>query len=382
MKSLLTKIKVIRIIEEGRVGGPQMDMYRITPHLLNLGIDNAIVLPHKGSSEFQRLLSEADIPFYLAPLSTMRKHPKHLIVYMLWFFPELIYLVWIFWRLKPDLVHVSGGSWQFKGALAGRLAGCKVIWHLNDTQTPKVLKFLFHVMQPLAHAFITAGYRAQKYYLSNEKKTPVFNISAPVDCTVFDPRLFHVTSSDSVCRIITIANISPVKGLELFIELAALLNKKTKKSLEFRVVGLIHDSQKAYFERLKTLVKKLKLTNLIFVGGVTDVRSELANADIYVCSSQAEASPTSVWEAMAMEKPVVSTNVGEVDHVIQNENIGLIVPLGDLQEIVSKIDYLLNSPLKANTIGHNARQTALRMLDSPIIAQQYFNAYQKIYSKI
>ena len=112
------------------------------------------------------------------------------------------------------------------------------------------------------------------------------------------------------------------------------------------------------------------------MGGVKDVRNELANADIYVCSSLAEASPTSVWEAMAMGKPIISTNVGEVDHVFQNGNLGTIVPVGDVKEIVSKIDYLLNHPLIAQRLGRNARQTALNKMDISIIVQQHADAYQ------
>ena len=73
-------------------------------------------------------------------------------------------------------------------------------------------------MQPFAHAFITAGYRVQEYYLKNEVKRQIFNISASVDCSVFDPALIKKTHSDNVLRIITVANINPIKGLEQFLE--------------------------------------------------------------------------------------------------------------------------------------------------------------------
>ena len=374
-------MKVIKIIEEGRVGGPHMDILRISPKVQRVGINVSVVLPQKNSSDFQKRLTVAGIPFYATPMTTMRKHPNTVFSYVFKFIPELFCLTRLIRQLNPDLVHVSGGSWQIKGVLAGRLAGEKVVWHLNDTKTPKVIKLLFGIIQPLAHAFITAGHRVQEYYLAKEKIRPIFNISAPVDCSVFNPALVRMTLADNVCRIITIANISPVKGLENFLELAAKLNQKSDKYLEFRVVGVLYDSQKEYYERLKALEKKLKLTNLVFVGGVKDVRNELANADIYVCSSLAEASPTSVWEAMAMGKPIISTNVGEVDHVFQNGDIGFIVPIGNVKEIVSKVDYLLLHPLKAQRLGRNAREKALNRLDTSIIAQQHADAYQTIIRK-
>ena len=48
------------------------------------------------------------------------------------------------------------------------------------------------------------------------------------------------------------------------------------------------------------------------------------------------------------------------------------------KEIVSKVDYLLNHPLKAQRLGRNARKTALNRLDTSIIAQQHADAYQTI----
>jgi UDP-N-acetylglucosamine:LPS N-acetylglucosamine transferase len=191
-------VKVLNLIEEGRVGGPQLRILSVTPHLVFLGVKTTVILPQKNSSDFQKRLSGADIPFKTAHLTTMRRHPKSLFAYAVMFLPELFSLTMLIRRQKPDLVHVSGGSWQIKGILAGRFAGCKVVWHLNDTQTPKVLKLLFRTIQPLAQAFITAGHRVQEYYLPNEIKRPIFNISAPVDCSFFDPALVQKTTSDDV----------------------------------------------------------------------------------------------------------------------------------------------------------------------------------------
>ena len=42
------------------------------------------------------------------------------------------------------------------------------------------------------------------------------------------------------------------------------------------------------------------------------IRSLLNQSDIYVCSSNYESSPVSIWEAMSMELPIVSTDVGDL----------------------------------------------------------------------
>ncbi len=371
-------MKIINLIEEGRVGGPQLRILRLTPHLQSLEVETTVVLPKCSSSDFQQRLTDAGIQFCTISLTTMQKHPKRLFVYSLKFFPELYYLTRLIMKQNPDLVHVSGGSWQIKGVLAGRLARRKVIWHLNDTHIPKVLKLLFRVLQPLSHAFITAGYRVQKYYLPNERKRRIFNISAPVDCSVFDPALFHKTSSDDVLRIVTIANVNPTKGLENYLEMAAILNKKVENSLEFRIVGSVYDSQRKYFEKLRNLKKKLKLNNLVFVGRIDDPRKELVKSDIYVCTSLKEGSPTSVWEALAMGIPTVTTNVGEVDHIIENDISGLVCESNDAQELAAKIEYLLLNREITEEMGKQARARATKLLDVVIVAKKYCQAYQEI----
>lgn len=374
-------MKAINLIEEGRLGGPQLRILRVTPKLTLLGVETTVVIPRDYSSNFQKRLTEAGIQFKTTPLTTMGKHPKRLLIYAYKFLPELFFLTRLFHKLNPDFIHVSGGSWQFKGVLAARLAGRKVIWHLNDTQTPTLIKLLFRAIHPLAHLFITAGYRVQEYYLPSEQKRPVYNISAPVDCSFFNPSLVQKIRSDDVWRVLTVSNISPVKGLGLFLQMAALLNKKNDHPLEFRVVGFVHESQRRYFDELKNLAKKLKLENINFIGGVEDVREELANASVYVCTSISEASPTSVWEALAMGCPTVTTDVGEVDYIIENAETGFVCRNDNAQELGNRVQEILNNNEISTKMGKRARSRALNLIDLNVVANQHFRAYHTLMEK-
>jgi len=177
---------------------------------------------------------------------------------------------------------------------------------------------------------------------------------------------------------VTIANINPTKGLEKFLEMAAILNKKVENSLEFRIVGSVYDSQMKYYEKLKNLKKKLELNNVVFVGKINDPRNELVKSDFYVCTSLKEASPTSVWEALAMGIPTVTTNVGEVDYIIENDVSGIVCETNDAQELAEKIVYLLLNREIAEEMGKQARSRATKLLDVVIVAKQYCQAYQQV----
>jgi len=56
-----------------------------------------------------------------------------------------------------DIVHCNG-AWQVKGIIAGKLAGAKVVWHLNDTRMPFFIKVVFSFLAVSScDAFIAAG---------------------------------------------------------------------------------------------------------------------------------------------------------------------------------------------------------------------------------
>ena len=364
------------------MGGPQMDILRVTAATQKIGINTTVLLPNRYSDYFVSSLVENNIPYILASITTLQKNYRQVFWYLIKFIPELINLFLIIRSLNPDIVHIGGGSWQIKGVLASKLAGKKIVWHLNDTKTPWILKLQFNLLRPLADSFIVAGYRVGEYYLENISSNKVCNISAPVDCVLFNENLVYSKTkkygSDQAIKIITVANISPVKGLEFFLQVAAKLNKLDNSLLEFRIVGSVNSSQKVYFDKLLSMKEEYSLDNLSFIQGVDDVRSELAAADIYFCSSISEASPTSVWEAMAMSKAIVSSDVGEVDDVVNDGESGFIVPVGDVGGMVNRIIYLIRNPNVRDKFGTKARAVALSRLDLPVIATQHVKVYESI----
>jgi len=371
---------VVKIIEEGRMGGPQMDILRVTAATKQLGVDTTVLLPLNNSDYFVSALEEKSIPYVLLPLTTLQKSPRQIFWYLINFIPELVNLLFTIKTINPDIVHVGGGSWQIKGVLAAKLVRKKVIWHLNDTKTPWILKLQFNLLRPLADSFIVAGYRVRDYYLENIPLNKIHNISAPVDCELFDKNIVdnkrQENNSHRIIRVVTVANVSPVKGLEFFLQAASELNKVCDNPIEFRIIGSVNSSQKVYFDKLLSMKEEYSLGNLSFIQGVDDVRSELAAADIYFCSSISEASPTSVWEAMAMSKAIVSSDVGEVDDMIVDGESGFIVPVGDVDDMVDKIIYLINNPDERGCFGANARAVALAKLDLPVIANKHVKVYE------
>jgi len=373
-------IKVANIIEEGRFGGPQNRIVQVAKRLKKLDIKTTVVFPDEESDIFKNELKAEGVPFERIGMHRLTREKLHLLKYLFLFPFEVLKLRKIIKKGNFDIVHCNG-SYQLKGVIAGRLAGKKVIWHLNDSYQPRIVKFLFNKFAKYVDAFISASGRTEEYYLGKERKEKKsVIIQSPVDISYFDPEKTEpdkkLKKLDTI-NIVTIASINPIKKVEDFIEAARLVNEKAE-NVSFVVVGPFLKNQKKYNNMLVSLKKKYGLDNLIFYGKSKETREILKASDIYVCTSQAEASPSSVWEAMAMEKGVVSTNVGDVSRFVENNENGLIVPVGDIKKISDSIIKFVNNYMLREKFGKKCRAVAKKNLDLSICVEKHAKIYKEL----
>lgn len=87
---------------------------------------------------------------------------------------------------------------------------------------------------------------------------------------------------------------------------------------------------------------------------------ESKSHDVFINTSQADNLPVSLIEAMALGLPVVSTNVGGIPVLIDDQNNGILVGKEQVLQMSQAIFDLLNNPSKTEQISINARSTAER----------------------
>lgn len=378
-------MRVANIIEEGKLGGPQVRICAVAAALRGR-VDTTVVMPAENSKAFQQRCDAFSVSYRVLPITRITKEWHVAVRYVLFSFFEVLWLTRVLKRSGFDLVHVSGGSWQFKGVLAAKLAGKKVLWHLNDTSMPKFIRRLFSVISPLADGFIFASERSRDYYDGMVRQYQAeFVIPAPVDRRVFDPSGEYLGENELLDNwtgklvVGTVANVSPVKGVDALIRSAAKL-KARGVVVQFVVIGAIYPSQQRYFSEIQKLAAELAVDNIEFVGARDDVRPLMKRFDIYLCSSTAESSPISVWEAMAMAKPVVSTDVGDVPIYVKDGDNGFIVDVGDSDAMAERLARLIENKKMCQEFGEKGREIAVRELDVSRCAERHLAAYQKILS--
>lgn len=93
---------------------------------------------------------------------------------------------------------------------------------------------------------------------------------------------------------------------------------------------------------------------------VKEARQIYCRSQVWVMASQSEGFSMPVLEAMACGCCVVATDCGGTRDMIINGENGFLVPTGNPQEIVNKVDLLLSDPELRARLGERAEQTAER----------------------
>ena len=375
---------VENIIEEGRWGGPQKRIVLVAKALRKSGVETVVIFPRTDSAQLKKALGDNGISFEVMSLARRGRTALTGLKYFLSFVPDVLRIYRCLRERQFDLAHVSGGASHIKGALAARWAGIPTIWHLNDTMMPRSVAWGFSVLAPrLANAFFVAARRCQTVYLNSLrlKSIPCYLVPAPVDTRSGS----HLTNSPDArilnmvgIKILSVANINPTKGIETLISAAAILHK-AGHAFTVAVVGPVLSNQTGYFSTLKRQVLQAGLAErVVFLGGVKDPSTCMEATDIYVCSSIAEASPMTVWEAMAKSKPVVSTDVGDVAVYVRSGVSGYIVPVRDPTALADAISLLVTNAKARLEFGKRARAVVETRLDLSIIAKATVDGYRQV----
>lgn len=381
------KATILHIIPEERFGGPAKRTLEVARQLKEYGFVSIVAMP-EGDKTFARLLNEADILYY--QVKSFKRLPPNLSPFSLlnWFFnfiPGIVSLVRIIKRDKVDIVHTNG-IMSLQAPLAAKLSMRKLVWHLNDIMTPRLLKSL---LSPLVHLLpnrvVVSARAVAGYYLGSSNLARSATILyPPVDTTKFRPNCksekirkeFGLKASDKVVGMV--GNINPVKGYEYYFQAAGLIKESTFK-VRFLVVGKRLETQEKYWQRLQRLIAHLRIEGDVILPGIRlDIPEIMDVMDIFVLSSVSEAAPIVVLEAMACAKPVIATKIGGVPELVIDGETGIIVPPKDAKAIANAVLYLLGHPDEAREMGIKARRRAIEYYDTEKIVLKYKELYESL----
>lgn len=194
---------------------------------------------------------------------------------------------------------------------------------------------------------------------------------------VFVKQLLARPSND-VCQktpsVVFVGSLREVKDPLNLIEAFKVISDRIK-NIHLQIVG--DGPLRPAVERK---IKRYKLQDRVTLHGMVPHQRALevmASAEIYISTSVEEGLPTSLIEAMALEKAVITTGVGGVPEIIIDGVNGLLTPPRLPERIAQLIERLLKDPVLAERLEKAAAES-VRDFSWNSIAQKYQSIYQEV----
>jgi len=167
------------------------------------------------------------------------------------------------------------------------------------------------------------------------------------------------------------SNLRPGKRIDLLLETVARVRARSA----FRLLLLAGEPFAPFAEH----VRRLGLADRIIVREkVTDVEDYLQIGDIGLYTSDMESFCLSILEAMCFGCPSVSTRVGGIPEVVEDDRSGLLAPAGDVAALAARLEALIDDPTRRKTLGQAAQRRARELFSADIIVPRYEDLYRRL----
>jgi glycosyltransferase involved in cell wall biosynthesis len=163
------------------------------------------------------------------------------------------------------------------------------------------------------------------------------------------------------------ARLSISKGVREYVE-AASLTKKSFPAARFLIAGFVDDVPGAIDrEEMRTWEQK----GVEYIGYIDNPRQALEDCQVFVLPSHREGTPRATLEAMAIGRPIITSDTaGCRETVIEGEN-GFLVPVGDVLGLHQKMCWMINNVEQLEEMGKNSRRYAEKRFNVNSVNAKY-----------
>lgn len=305
----------------------------------------------------------------------------------------LLCLIQIFYRIRPDVVHlvtikpvIMGGVAALISPVGGVVYAISGLGFLFTNMSAKA-QLLRRLVMPLYRlAFLNRNKcvifqneddaQVLGRYIALQAKEQRLISGSGVDLRQFAPTVLP----DGVPVVIMACRLLADKGVREFVDSAALLQQR---AIPVRCV-LVGDVDPANPSSItQAELDQWSSRQLIeWWGHQSHMDGILAQATVVVLPSYREGMPKVLLEAQALGRPVITTDVPGCREAIEAGVTGLLVPARDAHALAQAIELLLQDRGVCEQMGQQARLRAERLFDVDEVVKTHLDIYQAMEARL
>lgn len=184
----------------------------------------------------------------------------------------------------------------------------------------------------------------------------------------------YAASERQVPEKVTIGSVGALRREKNFPRLIRAVSALQDPSIQLLIAG--DGPEKG---NLETLIAQLDMQEQVkLVGHVDDPTTFYQSCDIFSLCSDTEQMPLTVLEAMATGLPVVATDVGDVRHMVADENANYVVARTEEAALPTVIERLVSNAELRELIGRKNREKAEAAFGEEQMLRAYDNLFQQL----
>jgi glycosyltransferase involved in cell wall biosynthesis len=268
-------------------------------------------------------------------------------------------------RQQTDILHLHGYGATTFGRIAGQMRGLPTILHehANLTATPWFQQIADRLLAPATDLAIAVSKSTAEFVIHARQMPPervkVVYLGVPLEEFSRTRTVQEIAEARHDLGALPgefvagpVTRLHDSKGNSYLVEAAASVLRERPKT-RFYLFG-----EGPLRPELEAQARGLGLGDRFVFGGFTrDVARTVSAFDISVFPSLWEGTPLTVFETLAMGKPIVATDADGLMDVLRHDHDALIVPRRDAAALAGAIVRLIDSPEDRARLSVHARVT-------------------------
>lgn len=181
----------------------------------------------------------------------------------------------------------------------------------------------------------------------------------------------EVPAKTDTIKFLFIARLIKEKGIPELFE-AAMKLKQSYDNFEVQLLGWIDPNPGGISKNEITEMHDSGIVN--YLGTTDDVRPYMNDANVFVLPSYYnEGLPRTIQEAMAMKKPIITTDHPGCRETVEEGRNGFLIPIRDSDALMRSMEYFIKQPEEIERMGNESHLMAIDKFDVHKINEQLLN---------